>query len=201
MTATTHREAPRPAKRAAGRRRTLSRVAFYLHLWLGVITTVALIVISVTGMVLNHKSGLGLMADVPYVPTAPFGQSISLERMAEAALRAAPASATNGWRPEDGVDLSLIDRMDVRPRSGFVKVRLRDLASMEMTVDLASGRVLHTGRRGDVFIERLHSGEAFGSGMILLSDVAALGLVLTLLTGYWLWLVPKLGRGVNGGTE
>jgi hypothetical protein len=34
--------------------------------------------------------------------------------------------------------------------------------------------------------------------MVLLSDIAALGLVLTLVTGYWLWLVPKLGRGANG---
>jgi hypothetical protein len=67
-----------------------------------------------------------------------------------------------------------------------------------MTVDLASGGVVHTGRRGDVYLEKLHSGEAFGARMVLLSDIAALGLVLTLVTGYWLWLVPKLGRGANG---
>jgi hypothetical protein len=84
--------------------------------------------------------------------------------------------------------------MDVRPRNGFVKVRLRDKASTEMTVDIASGEVIHVGRRGDVFLEKLHSGEAFGGRMVILSDIAAVALVLTLITGYWLWLVPKLSR-------
>ena len=83
----------------------------------------------------------------------------------------------------------------MRPRDGFVKVRLRDKASMEMTVDLASGRVIHTGRRGDVFLEKLHSGEIFGGQpFVILSDIAAVALVLTLITGYWLWLAPKLSH-------
>ena len=176
-------------------RRTLGRVAFYTHLWLGVITTVALIAISVTGILLNHKRGLGLMPDVPHQPTGAFAQSLPLERLAQAALEAAPPHARGDWKSGDVVDLALIDRMDVRPRDGFAKVRLRDKASMEMTVDLVSGRVLHVGRRGDVFLEKLHSGEAFGGlRWVILSDIAAGALVLTLITGYWLWLVPKLGR-------
>ena len=67
---------------------------------------------------------------------------------------------------------------------------------MEMTVDIASGRVLHVGRRGDVFLEKLHSGEAFGGlRWVILSDIAAVALVLTLITGYWLWLAPRLRGG------
>ena len=161
----------------------------------------ALLSISVTGILLNHKRALKLMPDVPHQPSAPFAGSLSLERLAQAALEAAPQHARGSWRSGDPVDLALIDRMDVRPRDGFVKVRLRDKASMEMTVDLVSGRVLHTGRRGDVFLEKLHSGEAFGSQGILLSDLAAVALVLTLITGYWLWLVPKLGRPAQPAIE
>ena len=182
-------------------RRKLGRVAFYTHLWLGVIGTVALLSISVTGILLNHKRALKLMPDVPHEPSAPFAASLSLERLAQAALEAAPPHARGSWRSGDPVDLALVDRMDVRPRDGFVKVRLRDKASMEMTVDLVSARVLHTGRRGDVFLEKLHSGEAFGSKGILLSDLAAVALVLTLITGYWLWLVPKLGRPAQPASE
>ena len=123
------------------------------------------------------------------------------ERLANAALEAAPPESRTGWDPGDPVDVALIDRMDVRPRDGVVKVRLRDKASMEMTVDINSGGVLHAGRRGDVFLEKLHSGEAFGWPFVILSDIAAVALVLTLLSGYWLWLVPKLHRGVvrSGG--
>jgi hypothetical protein len=176
----------------------LSRAAFHVHLWLGVLSTMALLSISVTGILLNHKQRLGLMPNVQHEPTAPLSSTIPLERLAYAALEAAPQEARRDWQPGDVVNIALIDRMDVRPRSGYVKVRLRDKASMELTVDLATGRVLNVGRRGDVFLEKLHSGEALGSAFVILSDVAAVALVLTLMTGYWLWLVPKLGRGLRG---
>ena len=180
------------------RRRQLSRAAFYIHLWLGVVSTIALIAISITGILLNHKRGLGLMPDVPHEPTGEFTAALPLERLAYAALLAAPPAARGDWKEGDPVDISLIDRMDVRPRNGFVKVRLRDKASMEMTVDINTGRVIHTGRRGDVFLEKLHSGEIFGGiRFVILSDIAAIALVLTLISGYWLWLVPKLSRGTR----
>src|SRR5687767_12658897 len=191
---------PRRAARtgAKSHRRTLSRAAFYIHLWLGVLSTIALIAISITGILLNHKRGLGLMPDVPHEPTGVFTAALPMERLAYAALVAAPQAAKGDWKEGDPVDISLIDRMDVRPRNGFVKVRLRDKASMEMTVDIATGQVIHTGRRGDVFLEKLHSGEIFGGiRFVILSDIAAVALVLTLITGYWLWLVPKLGRGTR----
>ena len=176
----------------------MSRLAFYMHLWLGVLSTVALIAIAITGILLNHNRGLGLMPEVPHEPTGQFAGAITLERMAYAALEAAPPESRPGWSPGDSVNIALIDRMDVRPRDGLVKVRLRDKASMEMTVDINTGRVIHTGRRGDVFLEKLHTGEIFGGiRFVILSDIAAVALVLTLITGYWLWLVPKLSRGVD----
>jgi hypothetical protein len=198
MSATLLRPERVAAPRAKSARRTMSRAAFYLHLWLGVLSTVALIAISVTGILLNHKRGLGLMPDVPHEPTGEFASAISIEQMAAVALAAAPPEARPGWSPGDPVDIGLIDRMDVRPRNGFVKVRLRDNASTEMTVDINTGQVVHIGRRADVFLEKLHSGEIFGGQpFVILSDVAAVALVLTLITGYWLWLVPKLHRGTG----
>lgn len=176
-------------------RKGLSRTAFYVHLWLGVISTVALIAISITGILLNHKRGLGLMPEVDHAPTAPFSAAIPLERIAYNALVAAPPGTVGNWQKGDSLDVRLIDRMDVRPRDGFAKVRLRDNASTEVTVDIASGEVLHVGKRGDVFLEKLHSGEAFGGQrFVILSDIAGVALVLTLITGYWIWLVPKIGR-------
>jgi uncharacterized iron-regulated membrane protein len=52
--------------------------------------------------------------------------------------------------------------------------------------------VLHIGPRGDAFLEKLHSGEIFGSQGVLLSDAGAVALVITLITGVWLWLAPRL---------
>jgi hypothetical protein len=202
MSATLIRPESVAAPRAKPARGRMRRVAFYVHLWLGVLSTIALISISITGILLNHKRGLGLMPEVEHEPTGEFINAISVERWAAAALAAAPPEARPGWEPGQPVDIGLIDRMDVRPRNGFVKVRLRDKASMEMTVDINSGQVIHTGRRGDVFLEKLHTGEVFGGiRFVILSDIAAIALVLTLLTGYWLWLVPKLSRGVARGRE
>lgn len=203
MSSSLSRPTPARPRARAGPRRKFSRIAFYVHLWLGVLSTVALLAISITGILLNHKRGLGLQPDVPHEPTGALSNSVSLERLAYAALEAAPPESRPGWSPGDSVDVGLIDRMDVRPRNGYVKVRLRDKASMEMTVDINSGAVVHVGRRGDVFLEKLHSGEIFGGQpFVILSDIAAICLVLALITGYWLWLVPKLGRGagrVDGG--
>jgi uncharacterized iron-regulated membrane protein len=171
------------------RRHPLTRAAFYAHLWLGVIFTVALTAVSITGVLLNHKRGLGLMPDVAHEPAGEFASALPLSRLAEIAIAEV--------QPGAPVDLRFVDRMDVRPRDGYVKVRMRDAASTEATVDLTDGRVLHVGPRGDVFLEKLHSGEIFGARGVLLSDAAAIVLIVTLITGIWLWLAPKLRHGAD----
>ena len=163
------------------RSRWIIRAAFYAHLWVGVIFTVALLSISITGILLNHKRALGLMPDVSNTPSALFTNALPL---AELALKARAAGGPVVGNTE-------VDRMDVRPGDGLVKVRFSDPASTEVTLDIFSGKTLHVGRRGDVFLERLHSGETFGKNGILLSDAAAIALTLLLITGYWLWLVPR----------
>lgn len=197
-----HLITPRPPARR--RRRRLSWAAFHAHLWLGVLSTVALLTIAITGILLNHKRGLGLMAEVEHQPTAALTEALPVERLARIALEAAPRDVRDGALDdaENSVDpgdtathLARVDRMDVRPRDGLVKVRLRDKASTEVTIDLATGAVLHVGARGDVFLEKLHSGEALGGqSFVLLSDFAAIALVVMLITGYWLWLFPKWPR-------
>ena len=176
------------AEKRRSARWSAPRIAFYSHLWLGVIFTAALIVISATGILLNHKRGLGLMPDVPHESSAPFTGSLPLDSLSTIALRA--VALPNAEAPT----LGDVDRMDVRPRDGFVKVRMRDASSTEVTVDVATGKVLHIGPRGDVFLEKLHSGEIFGGRGILLSDAAAVVIVITIITGYWLWLTPKRRR-------
>ena len=172
----------------AGPRRSVSRWAFYGHLWVGVVFTAALLVISATGILLNHKRELGLMPDVASKPSAPFDRALPLDSLAGIALAAADPTG------RDSLDRGSIDRMDVRPRNGYVKVRLRNATSTEVTVDVASGAVLDVGARGDVYLEQLHSGEIFGARGILLSDAAAVALVFTIVSGYWLWLAPKRRR-------
>lgn len=158
--------------------RAWTKASYHVHLWGGVITALAVTVIAVTGVMLNHKRGLGLMPDVPG-PGGGLAGAPSLEALAAAATRA----LGDGAAP--------IDRMDVRPDDGLVKVRFDDPEVTEVTLALSDGSVLHVGPRRDVFMEKLHSGEIFGDGWILLSDVAAVALVVLLATGFWLWLLPR----------
>lgn len=172
---------PAPGTPGRERRRTLARLMFDLHLWMGVLATGVLLLVSATGILLNHKRPLGLMPDVPHEPGGAFESALPLAELARRAGEAVgPAVAGAG-----------VDRMDVRPGDGLVKVRFDDREVTEATVDLASGRVVHVGARNDVFLEKLHTGEIFGDGWVLLSDAAAVALVLALISGYWLWLYPK----------
>ena len=88
---------------------------FYSHLWLGVIGTLMLLVIAVTGIALNHKRALGLMPDVNHTASSTFTSALSLSQLVDSARNADPALAAVP-----------VDRMDVRPDDGIVKVRFDD---------------------------------------------------------------------------
>ena len=163
------------------RSRGWARGMFYAHLWLGIVTTALVLIISVTGVLLNHKRPLGLMPDVENPAAGELPRALPLAELAARAERAVPST----------VAAAGIDRMDVRPGDGLVKVRFDDREVHEVTVDLASGRVLHVGLRNDVFLEKLHSGEIFGDHWVLLSDAAAVALAILVISGVWLWLYPR----------
>lgn len=163
------------------RLRKFSRWTFYLHLWLGLLATGVVLLVSVTGILLNHKRPLGLMPDVSHAPSGPFESALPLAELARRAEAAVgPDVAAAG-----------IDRMDVRPGDGLIKVRFDDRTVQEVDLDINTGQVLHVGERNDVFLEKLHSGEIFGDGWVLLTDASAVALILLLLSGYWLWLFPR----------
>lgn len=154
---------------------------FHAHLWLGIATTGIVLVICVTGILLNHKRALGLMPDVPNPSPGALAQSLPIAELAARAERAVPPM----------VAAAGIDRMDLRPGDALVKVRFDDREVHEVTLDLATGRVLDVGLRNDVFLEKLHTGEIFGDQGVLLSDLAAVALAVLLISGYWLWLYPR----------
>ena len=82
-----------------------------------------------------------------------------------------------------------IDRLDVRPGKGIVKVQSSN--HWELQIDLESGEVLSSKYRRSDWIEQLHDGSFF-------SDAAKLwvflpnGLILLGLwtTGVWMWYLP-----------
>lgn len=160
--------------------RAVTRWMFYTHLWLGVIIAFLVITISVTGIMLNHKRVFGFMPGTDFKQPEAFAASLPLPELARMAGEAvAPEIAASG-----------IDRMDVRPDKGIIKVRFNDTYITEVTLALHDGSLLVKGLRNDSFLEQLHSGDAFGKEGYLLSDLAAGALILLLLSGFWMWLYP-----------
>lgn len=154
---------------------------FHTHLWVGVAASALLVVICITGILLNHKNTFGFMPDPPAAELTGLVGAMSLADLVSAAEAAAGAE----------VAAAGVDRMDVRPDNGLMKVRFEDRVVTEVTVALHTGEILSVGERNDVFLEKLHSGEIFGDNWILLSDALAIGLLLLLVTGTWMWLYPK----------
>ena len=173
-----------PAPRAPTSGQLAQRAMFYAHLWGGILFSVVLLMLAVTGILLNHKRELGLMPDPQHTATAPLTASLPIAELADRARAAAGLGEAD----------APLDRMDVRPSKGLIKVRFDDPGFTEVTLDLASGAPIHVGQRSDVFMEQLHSGELLGGRWVLLTDAAAVALVLLLISGYWLWLAPRWRR-------
>jgi hypothetical protein len=174
------RRAPPRSHHGAGAR-TAARWMFHSHLWLGVAASGITLLVAITGILLNHKRALGLMPDPSHAAAGTFDRALPLAELARlASVAVGPEVAAAG-----------VGRMDVRPGDGIVKVRFDDRRVMEATVDLVSGEVVHVGERNDVFLEKLHSGEIFGSRWVLLTDFAAVLLAVLVISGYWIWLYPR----------
>ena len=166
--------------RKSNRGRAFARWMFYTHLWLSVPITGLVISLSVTGILLNHKRPLGLMPDPEVAAPAPVDQALPLHELIRRAEAAYP-----------GPDVPPVDRMDVRPSRGLVKVRFDDRPVTEVSLDLSDGTVLEVGERHDVFLEKVHSGEVFGDPFVVITTIAGLALMALLGSGFWMWLYPK----------
>lgn len=87
-----------------------------------------------------------------------------------------------------------IDRMDVRPSKGIVKI-LFENGWWEVQVDGTTGVVLSVAKRHSDWIEALHDGSIVSELFKLISmNFLGLGLLAMLITGIWLWYGPKKYR-------
>jgi len=87
-----------------------------------------------------------------------------------------------------------INRMDVRPSKGIVKVLFKN-GYWEVQVDGQSGAVKSIARRHADWIESLHDGSIISDIFKLISmNILGIGLVFMIVTGLWLWYGPKQYR-------
>ncbi len=152
-----------------------------LHRWGAILTALPMLLVIVTGLLLQVKK------QVTWVQPATVKRGEMVPEVSwDAVLNAAkgvPEAAVNSW--DD------IDRLDVRPSKGVVKVQCNN--RWELQLDLQTAEVVASNYRRSDIIESLHDGSFF-------SDAAKLwlflpnGLILLGLwgTGIYLWFLPIL---------
>ena len=101
------------------------------------------------------------------------------------AAQAVPEANVTGW--ED------IDRLDVRPGKGILKII--SVNRWEIQMALGTGEVLQSTYRRSDLIESLHDGSFFGdSAKLTIFLPSGIVLFVLWLTGLYLWLLPYLTK-------
>jgi uncharacterized iron-regulated membrane protein len=153
------------------------------HRWGAILIALPFLVVIGTGLLLQLKKQVSWVQ-----PPTKRGQgktpTISLEAMLTAA-RSVPEAGVQSW--ED------VERLDVQPDRGIVKVQAR--SRWEVQVDLQTAEVLHVAYRRSDVIEALHDGSWFHDRVKLWVFLPAAVVVLGLwVTGIYLFFLPYAVR-------
>lgn len=161
-----------------------------IHYWLAIVTALPVFLIVVTGIMLQWRKQVGWIQP-PERRGAEGPPQVSFERIL-AACQSAPDAAIRTW--DD------IDRLDVRPAKGIVKVRAKN--DMEVQIDLVTGEVLQVQMRYSHLIEAVHEGAIF-TEPVRYAVFIPTGVILLILwgTGLALFLQPYLRRRKKPETE
>ena len=159
-----------------------------IHKVLGLTLAFLLVISAATGIFLAWKKKVDIIQ-----PATMKGQSKELAdwrpvaELAEVATKAFHQAHPN--HSNTG-----IDRMDVRPSKGIVKV-LFEKGWWEVQIDGTTAEVLSIKRRNSDWIEQLHDGSIISDGFKLVSmNVLGIGLLVMIFTGWYLWYGPKKFR-------
>lgn len=152
---------------------------------------------SITGILLGWKKNVDvLQPPTRSAPAASLDDWRPLHQLGEVA-RAALESELGGADP----GLLVVDRLDVRPDKGIVKVLFP--GAWEVQVEGVSGEVRSVARRHSDWIESIHDGSIISDGFKLLAmNGLGIGLLALSVTGFWMWLGPRrLRRQRRSQTE
>jgi len=154
-----------------------------LHRWGSIACALPVLIVIVTGAILLLKKEVAWIQP-PTASSASNELVLSFEEILEAA-KTAPEAEIESW--DD------IDRLDVRPSKGLIKVR--GVNRWEVQIDSRSGEILQTAYRRSDLIESIHDGSFFHDQVKLWVFLpSALVLLALWLTGLYLFALPHLVR-------
>ena len=156
-----------------------NRLSRKLHRWGAMIIFVPLLLVIATGLLLQVKKQFSWIQPTTQTGSTQFPQ-IGWDQILSTTA-SVPAAEVESW--------SDIERLDVRPARGLVKIRCKN--RWEVQVDLNDGKLLSSSYRRSDLIESLHDGSYFSDAVklwiFLPTGIILLGLWLT---GAYLWWLP-----------
>lgn len=158
------------------------------HRYIGLAIAILLFISAITGILLALKKEV----DVLQPPTKK-GVSKTLETW-KPLSELAEIAATEFYQAYPEQAGNEVDRMDVRPSKGIVKV-LFDKGYWEVQIDGTNGEIKSIERRHSDWIEQLHDGSIISDWFKLGSmNFLGIGSILMILSGLWLYYGPKQYR-------
>ncbi|WP_426358159.1 PepSY domain-containing protein [Pseudocolwellia sp. HL-MZ19] len=153
------------------------------HKWASIIVAIPVLIIIVTGILLLIKKEFSYLqpasqSGVSNVPSIPFDVILQQAKSVEEAQ-------VESW--------DSIDRLDVRPSKGIIKIRTN--SQWEIQLDSETAEILHVAYRRSDTIEQIHDGTYWQKNANLwLSLPVAITLLLISLTGLFLFFYPYYKR-------
>jgi len=153
------------------------------HKWASIIVAIPVLIIIVTGILLLIKKEFSYLqpasqSGVSNVPSISFDVILQQAKSVEEAQ-------VDSW--------DSIDRLDVRPSKGIIKIRTN--SQWEIQLDSETAEILHVAYRRSDTIEQIHDGTYWQKNANLwLSLPVAITLLLISLTGLFLFFYPYYKR-------
>lgn len=159
-----------------------------MHRWGAILIALPFLIVLLSGLLLQVKKEFAWIQPPAQTgslsnetPAIDFGEILRI-------ARSDPRADIEGW--ED------VDRLDVRPDDGIVKVRSR--SNWEQQIDLGTGELLSSMKRRSGIIEAMHDGSWFHDSAKLWIFLPSAVVVLILwITGIYLFFVPFFARRRN----
>jgi uncharacterized iron-regulated membrane protein len=154
-----------------------------VHYWLAIVVALPAAVMIGSGLLLQLKKQAAWVQP-PEQRGAGQEPTVSFARMLEA-CRGVPEAGIQSWAD--------VNRMDVRPSRGLIKVTAK--SNWEVQLDARTGDVLQAAYRRSDVIESIHDGSWFHEGVKLGVFLPA-GVILLVLwaTGLYLFWLPIVVR-------
>lgn len=154
-----------------------------LHRWATVLIVLPFFIVLVSGLLLQVKKEVAWIQPSTQTGTGGAPQ-LSFEEILQIA-RGMPEAEIEAWTD--------VDRLDVRPDDGVVKVRANN--SWEVQIDTQTGEVLQVAQRRSNLIESIHDGSWFHNRAKLWIFLPAAVIVLGLwISGVYLFGLPYWTR-------